>query len=129
VLLLHRMDLLSLDQSNNASVEKTNDPLHCLPFVSGTSFSRLTRALNVLPRKLSGVLRAADNADGNGLALFGDELLPLASLGYKRLPPNTAPLFIGGEIDPVLAVGRKLGIVDDGISQGFDDVGWCGCCW
>jgi hypothetical protein len=52
-----------------------------LLFVSVTSLSRLTKLLKFSPRKLSGVLRDADNADGNGLGLFELELFPPAIVG------------------------------------------------
>jgi hypothetical protein len=42
-----------------------------------TSLSRLTRVLNLSPRKLSGVLREVDN----GLELIGIELFPLVMVG------------------------------------------------
>jgi hypothetical protein len=92
-----------------------------LLFVSVTSLSRLTKLLNLSPRKLSGVLRKADVADGNGLVLFGFELLAPLIVGYSKVPPVVKPV-LGGEIEPEL--GGKLAIVDDGIFHGLDDA----CC-
>ncbi len=49
---------------------------------SVTSLSRLTNVLNLSPRKLSGVLREADNDDDdNGLELIGFAFIPLAIVG------------------------------------------------
>jgi len=48
-------------------------------FGSVTSWSRLTKVLNLSPRKPSGVLREAD--DDNGLELIGFELFPPVIVG------------------------------------------------
>jgi hypothetical protein len=53
-----------------------------LLFGSGTSLSRLTNVLNLSPRKLSGVLREADNDDDdNGLEFEGFAFISLLMVG------------------------------------------------
>ncbi len=53
-----------------------------LLFGSGTSLSRLTNVLNLSPRKLSGVLREADNDDDdNGLEFEGFAFISLPMVG------------------------------------------------
>ena len=81
--------------------------------------SRLTRVLNLSPRKLSGVLREADNDDDDtGLELNGFAFVPLASVGYSKLPP----------LLPALTFAY-VGDVELAIFQGFDDACCCdGCC-
>ena len=53
-----------------------------LLFGSVTNWSKLTNVLNLSPRKLSGVLREADNEEvDTGLELIGFEFIPLATVG------------------------------------------------
>ncbi len=92
------------------------DCLVLLLFGSGTSLSRLTRVLNLSPRKLSGVLREADNDDDDiGLELVGFAFVPLVIVGYSKFPPLllVAKFVFEGDIELV-------------IFQGFDDA--CCCC-
>ena len=53
-----------------------------LLFVSVTNWSKLTKLVNLSPRKLSGVLREVDNKDDDvGLELIAFALFPLAIVG------------------------------------------------
>jgi len=70
---------------NGFGVRDAVEPNGFVFFGSVTSWSRLTNVLNLSPRKLSGVLREAD--DDNGLVFIGFELFPVANVGYSKLPP------------------------------------------
>ncbi len=87
-----------------------------LLLVSGTSLSRLTRVLNLSPRKLSGVLREVDNDDDDiGLELVGFAFVPLVIAGYSKPTP----------LLPAVKFAY-VGDVESLIFQGFDDA-CCGC--
>lgn len=81
----------------------------------------MTKVLNLSPRKLSGVLREAD--DDNGLVFIGFELFPLANVGYSKFPPVWP-------IDKFVYNGEvEAGFIEFVIFQGFEDACCCGCCW
>ena len=112
--MLYQMDwYLKRNESVQENFEKD-----ALPFGSVTSWSRFTNVLNLSPRKLSGVLRDADNEEAEtGLELMAFEFIPLGTVGYSKPPPFVPPIpkpAFDGEVEPVVE-----------ISHGFDDA--CSC--
>lgn len=77
-MVLHQMD--SYLKRKRKRFEENEE--NVLLFGSVTNWSKLTNVLNLSPRKLSGVLREADNEEvDTGLELIGFEFIPLATVG------------------------------------------------